>query len=135
MTESIPSSVRLNVGGLVPKHEFEPVVLEEPRNRRLRPLFVGRIANALDSLVGFGSLLFGFALVIGGVGVLSYNLYFIAIAAASRGAWLTLSSISILVLVVAFVLWRSPLITRLVILSVLAVLSFVTLPILHRALT
>lgn len=119
----------------MPKHEFEPVVLEEPKNRRLRPLFVGRIANALDSLVGFGSLLFGFVLVIGGVGALSYNLYFIAISAASRGAWLTLSSLSILVLVVAFVLWRSQLIARLVILSVLAVLSFVALPILQRVLT
>jgi hypothetical protein len=119
----------------VPKHEFEPVVLEEPRNQRLRRLFVGRIANALDSLVGFSSLLFGFVLVVGGVGLLSYNLYFIAIAAASRGAWLTLSLITILVLVVAFFLWRLPLITRLIILSVLAVLSFVASPILQRVLT
>jgi hypothetical protein len=119
----------------VPKHEYEPVVLEEPKNRRLRPLFVGRIADALDSLVGFGSLLFGFALVVGGVGLLSYNLYFIVIAAASRGAWLTLFSISILVLVAAFYLWRSPLVTRLVILFVLAVLSFVASPIFQRVLT
>ena len=118
----------------MPKHEFEPVVLEEPRTRRLRPLFVGRIANALDSLVGFGSLLFGFVLIVGGVGLLSYNLYFIAIAAASRGAWLTLTSISIFVFVVAFFLWRSPRVTRLVILSVLAVLSFIASPILQRVL-
>lgn len=121
--------------GFVPKHEFEPVVLDEFKNQRLRPLFFGRIANALDSLAGFGSLLFGFVLIVGGVGLLSYNLYFFAIAAASRGAWLTLSSISFFVFVVAFFFWRSPLVTRLVILSVLAVLSFVASPILQRVLT
>ena len=119
----------------MPKDEFEPLVLEEPKNLRHRPLFVGRIANALDSLVGFVSLLFGFLLVVGGIGLLSYNIYSIAIAAASRGAWLTLTSISIFVLVVAFFLWCSPLVTRLVILSVLAVLSFIASPILQRTLS
>ena len=53
------------------KHDFEPVVLEEPKDRRLRPLFVGRIADALDSVADIGSLLFSAALVFGGIGLMA----------------------------------------------------------------
>jgi hypothetical protein len=116
------------------KHQFEPVALEEPKDRGLRPLFVGRIANALDSIANAGSLLFGLAVVIGGVSLISFNLYSTVAALAFRGAWLALSSILVLVLVGAFYFWRSPLVTRLVILFVLAVLSFVASPILERVL-
>ncbi|WP_162083356.1 hypothetical protein [Sulfuriferula nivalis] len=31
--------------------DFEPVVLEDPKDRRLRPLFVGRFADLLDLIV------------------------------------------------------------------------------------
>jgi hypothetical protein len=119
----------------VTKHDFEPVVLEEPKDRRLRPLFVGRIADVLDSVADLGSLLFSAALVFGGIGLLAYNLYSVAVALASRGAWLALSSIALLVLVVAFYFWLSSLTRRLVIISVLAILSFVASPIIERVLT
>lgn len=72
------------------KHDFEPAVLEEPKDRRLRPLFVGRIADALDSVANMGSLLFGAALAFGGIGLVAYNLYSVVVALASRGAWLGL---------------------------------------------
>jgi hypothetical protein len=119
----------------VTKHDFEPAVLEEPKDRRLRPLFVGRIADALDSVADIGSLLFSAALVFGGIGLMAYNLYSVVVALASRGAWLALSSIALLVLVVAFYFWLSSLTRRLVIISVLAVLSFVASPIIERVLT
>ncbi len=117
------------------KHDFEPVVLEEPKDRRLRPLFVGRIADALDSVANMGSLLFGAALVFGGIGLLAYNLYSVVVALASRGAWLALIAMALLVLVVAFYFWLSSLTKRLVIISVLAVLSFVASPIIERVLS
>ena len=117
------------------KHDFEPVVLEEPKDRRLRPLFVGRIADALDSVADIGSLLFSAALVFGGIGLMAYNLYSVVVALASRGAWLALSSIALLVFVVAFLFWLSSLTKRLVIISALAVLSFVASPIIERVLT
>jgi len=79
-------------------------------------------------------LLFGLAVVISGVSLISFNLYSTVAALAFRGAWLALSSILVLVLVGAFYFWRSPLVTRLVILFVLAVLSFVASPILERML-
>jgi hypothetical protein len=119
----------------VTKHDFEPIVLEEPKDRRLRPLFVGRIADALDSVVDIGSLLFSAALVFGGIGLMAYNLYSVVVALASRGAWLALSSITLLVLVVALYFWLSSLTKRLVIISVLAVISFVASPIIERVLT
>jgi hypothetical protein len=119
----------------VTKHDFEPVVLEEPKDRRLRPLFVGRIADALDSVANMGSLLFGAALVFGGIGLLAYNLYSVVVALASRGAWLALIAMALLVLVVAFYFWLSSLTKRLVIISVLAVLSFVASPIIERVLS
>jgi hypothetical protein len=119
----------------VTKHDFEPVVLEEPKDRGLRPLFVGRIANTLDSVADIGSLLFSAALVFGGIGLMAYNLCSVLVALASRGAWLALSSIALLVLVVALYFWLSSLTKRLVIISVLAVLSFVASPIIERVLT
>ena len=70
------------------KHDFEPVAFEEPKNRRLRPLFVGRIADALDSVADVGSLVFSAALVFGGIGLLAYNLYSVVVTLASRGSWL-----------------------------------------------
>jgi hypothetical protein len=127
--------VNSDVGGFVTKHDFEPVVLEEPKDRRLRPLFVGRIADALDSVADIGSLLFSAALVFGGIGLMAYNLYSVVVALSSRGAWLALSSIALLVLVVAFYFWLSSVTKRLVIISVLAVLSFAASPILERVLT
>ena len=117
------------------KHDFEPVTFEEPKDRRLRPLFVGRIADALDSVADVGSLLFGAAMIFGGIGLLAYNLYSVVVALASRGSWLALSSIALLILAVAFYFWISPLTKRLVIISVLAVLSFVASPIIERVLT
>ena len=117
------------------KHDFEPVVLEEPKDRRLRPLFVGRIADALDYVADLGSFLFSVVLVFGGVGLLAYNLYSVVVALASRGAWLALSSVALLVLAVAFYFWLSSLTRRLVIISVLAILSFVASPIIERVLT
>jgi hypothetical protein len=119
----------------VTKHDFEPVVLEEPKDRRLRPLFVGRIADALDSAADVGSLLFSAALVFGGIGLMAYNLYSVVAALVSRGAWLVLFSIALLVLAVAVYFWLSSLTRRLVIISVLAVLSFVASPIIERVLT
>jgi len=126
---------QLYVGGFVTKHDFEPVVLEEPKDKRLRPLFVGRIADALDSVADLGSLLFSAALVLGGIGLLAYNLYSAVVALASRGAWLALSSIALLILVAAFYFWLSSLTRRLVIISVLAILSLVASPIIERVLT
>jgi hypothetical protein len=118
----------------VSEHDFKPVTLEKPSHRGLRPLFVGRIANALDSVVGVSSALFGVTLIVGGVVLLAHNLYLVTNTLVSRSAWLALSSLVLLVLVVALYFWRSSLITRLVLVSVLAVLSFVGSPILERVL-
>jgi hypothetical protein len=119
----------------VTKHDFEPVAFEEPKNRRLRPLFVGRIADALDSVADVGSLVFSAALVFGGIGLLAYNLYSVVVTLASRGSWLALSSIALLILVVAVYFWLSSLTKRLVIISFLAVLSFIASPVIERVLT
>ncbi len=128
-------TVYMTLGGVVTKHDFEPVVLEEPRDRRLRPLFVGRIADALDLVANIGSLLFSAALVFGGIGLMAYNFYSVVVVLASRGAWLALASIALLVLVVALYFWFSSLTKRLVIISVLAIFSFVASPIIERVLT
>ena len=117
------------------KHAFKPVILEEPKDQRLRPLFVGRIPDALDSVADLGSFLFSAALVFGGIGLLAYNLYSVAISLASRGAWLALSSIALLILVVAVYFWLSSLTRRLVIITVLAILSLVASPFIERVLT
>ncbi len=99
-----------------------------------RPLFTGRIANILDSIANTASGLFGLTLVLGGLGLLGYNLVLVAIALASRSAWLLLLAVALLTLAVVFYLWRSSATTRLTTIAVLAVLSLASSPVIERLL-
>lgn len=116
----------------MPKNNFEPVVLEDPKDRRLRPLFVGRIADLLDSIVGLASSLFFVVFVIGGISLLGYHLYSIAVVLASRGSWLVLALEVVLVLAVALYIWISSFIKRLIAVSALALFSQVVSPYVER---
>jgi hypothetical protein len=80
------------------------------------------------------STLLGAAIILGGIGLLTYDLYSLVVALASRGSWLALSFVVLLILAAAFYLWISPLTKRLVFISVLAVLSFAASPIIERVL-
>ena len=100
----------------------------------LRPLFRGRIANALDSVAHTASELFGIAIILGGLGLLGYNLVSVVSTLVSSGAWLSVSVIVLFALAVAFYLWRSSLITRLISISVISVLSLVISPFVERLL-
>ena len=114
------------------KRAFKPVVLEDPASEKLRPLFTGRIANFLDSLVNSASSLFGIFLVLSGVVILGYNLVIIVSALAAGSAWLTLTAVTLLVLTIGLFLWRSSLVTRMVAVVALCGISSVALPLIER---
>ncbi len=118
----------------MPKRRFEPVEFEEPKDRSLRPLFTGRLADVLDSIANAGSLLFSVIVLVGGIILLAGNLYSGVAALVSRGAWLWLLAVVGVLFMVAFFVWRVSLPTRLVILFSLALLSFVAAPFIERAL-
>ena len=122
---SLGDILRANKGQ--PQPTFFEVNLPPPR-----PLFTGRIANALDLVAHTASDLFGLALVLGGLGLLGYNLTMVAIALASRSAWLSLSAVALFAFSVGFYIWRSSATTRLTTIAVLAVLSVATSPVIER---
>lgn len=99
-----------------------------------RPLFTGRIANALDAVAHAASELFGVALVLGGLCLLGYNLVSVVATLVSRGAWFSVSVVVLVALAVAFQLWRSSLVTRFIAISALSILLFVSSPFIQRAL-
>ena len=124
---SLGDVLRANKGQ--PQPTFFEMNLPPPR-----PLFTGRIANALDSVAHTASGLFGLALLLVGLGLLGYNLVMVAIALASRSAWLSLSAVALAALTVGFYLWRSSVTTRLTTITVLSVLSLATSPVIERVL-
>src|SRR4051812_27440679 len=110
------------------RREFKPVVLEEPKHRHLRPLFRGRLADALDAAAELGSSLFFIVLVLGGIALMVYNLYSVVVGMAAREAWLALSCVIALGVALAFFLWVLSPIRRLIVIAMLAVLSYVLEP-------
>ena len=118
----------------MPKYQFEPVDFEDSKDRRLRPLFTGRLANAFDSIANAGSFLFSAFVLVGGIILLAVNLYLGSAALVSRGDWLWLLAVVGVFSVVVFFIWRASFPTRLVILFSLALLSFVAAPFIERAL-
>ena len=112
--------------------DFKPVEFVEPKSNRLRPLFTGRVANALDSIVNGASPLYAICVVVGGLSVFGYYLVTITIALASRSAWLSLSGIALFVLVFAVCFKFSSMVTRMVLVLALAVLSLLLTPTLEQ---
>jgi hypothetical protein len=112
--------------------KFEPVEFEEPKTKGLRPLFTGRIANALDRVVEIASAIFFLAVVLGGWGSLAYDLVAIVGVLVAQSAWLKLSAIAAAALAVAFAIWRSSLISRLIIIAAVPIVLYATAPLLKR---
>jgi len=124
---SLGDVLRANKGQ--PQPAFFEMNLRPPR-----PIFTGRIANFLDSVAHTASGLFGLVFVIGGLGLLGYNVVLVAVTLASRSAWLSLTAVVFSALAVGLYLWRSSAAARLTGITVLSILSLATSPIVERAL-
>lgn len=106
----------------------------EPKSIRLRPLFTGRIANALDSIVNGASIVVAIFVAVGGLSVFGFNLAAIAITLTSRGAWFSLFGIAFFVLAFAICFKFSSMFTRIVLIFAIAVLSLLLAPTLEQLL-
>lgn len=124
---SVRDMLRANKGRPVPT--FFETTFAPPRS-----LFTGRIPNSLDTVAHTAAALFGVLLVLGGLGLLIYNLILVVITLVSRGAWLPLSVVAFVTLAVGFHLWRSSAVGRSTTLAVLALLALATSPIVERTL-
>ena len=112
--------------------DSKPIEFVKPKSNRLRPLFTGRIANALDSIANGASTVLAIFVVVGGLSVFGYHLANIAITLASHGAWFSLFGIALFVLAFAVCFKFSSMVTRMVLVFILAGLSLFLAPTLEQ---
>jgi len=114
---------------------FKPVELKENERPSLRPLFTGRVADMLDRVTGEISSLFGLLSILGGLGVLAYFMVTGGYVFAMRGAWLSLAALVGSMFAFGFVMWVSSMVTRLILLSILALSALAGFSVLARVLS